>query len=134
MLGSMSNLQESPPQAKRFLPGLLIVGFAICNFLMPLLLGLPFGPSPGALAPVFGIILASLTGQCCLLAVWGVLGPLGAPARLITTLAIAAFLMASFGVGITLLKPPDVTVDGEVTALFWSCLCIYWRSNLRFGD
>ena len=90
-----------------------MIGFAICNFLAPLIM---FSNQPSnalavsAVMPLIGILIGSMAGQCGLLAIWGVLGPFRAPARIAITVAIGVFLMASFGVGGTLADPSEVSL------------------------
>ena len=112
--GSMSNLPESSPRGKRFPLGLFVCGFAISNFLTPPIMN-SAGPSNAMLmVPLMGLLIGFMASQCGLLAVWGVLGPFRAPARLAITLTIGVFLMASFGVGAAVLDPPGYYL-GEMT-------------------
>lgn len=96
----MSSSQQPAPSGRRFLIAWLIIGFAICNFVTPLIM--ESAMLSDGLWPLIGILCGFIAGQCPLLAIWGVLGPSRATARLIVTLAIGVFLMASFGVGATL--------------------------------
>ena len=115
----MSNLPESSPRGKRFPLVFFVCGFAICNFLVLPIMN-SAGPSNASLTvPLIGILVGFIAGQCGLLAIWGVLGPLGASARLIVTLAIGVLLMTSFGVGVAVVEPPGNNL-GEIvsTVLF----------------
>ena len=112
----MSNIQQSSPRGKRFLLGLPICGFALFNFVTPLMMESVSPPPISASLALVGIILGSMFGQCCLLAIWGVLGPSRAPVRLIAALTIGVFLMASSGVGFRIFDLPNVTLDAGVAA------------------
>jgi hypothetical protein len=107
----MSSSQEPSPRRRRFPIVWLIIGFAICNFVAPLIME---SVSVDVVVPLIGIFLGSMFGQCCLLAIWGVLGPSRTPVRLIVTLTIGVFLTASSGVGFRIFDVPNVTFDGGV--------------------
>ncbi len=114
---SMSGRQNSPWRGRRFLPGLLIFGFAICNFVTPLIAEFEANSSRIYVVAWVGLV-GSAAGQFCLLAIWGVLGPFRSPARLITTLAIGVFLLASLDGGFRFLESRGGTARIEVSS-YW---------------
>lgn len=76
------------------------------------------GPS-NALLPLIGILIGSMAGQCGLLAVWGVLGPFRATARLTITLTIGVLLMTSFGMGVAIVEPPGDNLGEMICTLLF---------------
>ncbi len=106
---------ESLHGTRRFPLWLIVCGFAVCNFCIPLTIVWldPVGMLPFAF--LIGFFYGFVAGECGLLAIWGVLGPLGAPARLLLTLAIGVILMVSSLVGVVAAEPPGDTL-GEMLA------------------
>ena len=126
----MSNMPVLSPRGRRFLLWLLICGFAICNFVcLPWLVDLMWAGASAA-PSLFGIFIGSVAGQGCLLAVWGVLGPLRAPARLIATSTIGAFLMVSV-MGFRIVDlPGEMRVEELAPLLFLPLILLAFQAPL----
>ena len=125
----MSSIQQPSPRGRRFSIVWLIIGFAIFNFVAQIITE-SAGPSY-AWVPLTGILIGSMAGQCCLLAIWGVLGPFRVPARLIITLTIGLFLTASLSVGDRIGDPPSITLDQIVATFLFLPLILRASAHYR---
>lgn len=97
-------IQPARLRGRRFPLGLFIAGFAVCDFLIPLIVD-KAGYSITWVA-LIGMLMGLMTGQFGLLIIWAVLGPGTAAVRQALTILIAAFLWFSYVAGFFVIDPP----------------------------
>ena len=104
----MNATLESLPRRRRFPIVWFTIGFAICDFIIPVIVdNAGFSDLAIALMVMFWGVMA---GQFGLLIIWAVLGPGKAGARQAFTMLLAVFLWFSFLAGAVVLDPPSSVV------------------------
>ncbi len=114
----MNTIHKSTSRRRHFPIICFTVGFAICNFLTPVMMAVTGGPTPVTVC-IVGPFLGIIVAQLCLLSVWAVFGPLGVAVRLPLTLLLAGLLWMPVLVGFIVSVDPEGVLPVAMKVLWF---------------